>query len=143
MENFMDALSYCDLTDIGFTGLPYTYDNKRVASANVKVRLDRAIADTTWRDLFGDANLFHLVSSRSDHCPLLLQVKRERWDGNRMRSFRYEIMWELLQTLAEEIKIAWCSTPNRECLGGVMGALRCYIAGVKKILGKLPPNLKS
>jgi hypothetical protein len=64
MENFWDALSDCELTDIGFTGLPYTYDNKRVSSANVNVRLDRAIADTTWRDLFGDVNLLHLVSSQ-------------------------------------------------------------------------------
>jgi hypothetical protein len=94
MENFREGLSDCELTDIVFTGLPYTYDNKRVSSANVKVRLDRVVADTTWRDLFGDADLLHLVSSRSDHCPLLLQVKREQWDGNRTMIFCYEIMWE-------------------------------------------------
>jgi hypothetical protein len=72
MSLFRDALNDCDLVDLGFKGLPFTYDNGRGGAANVKVRLDRAIADTGWRNLFGDATLRHMVSSRSDHCPLLL-----------------------------------------------------------------------
>jgi hypothetical protein len=41
MADFCDTLFDCDLTDIGFSGLPYTYDNGRDGDANVKVRLDR------------------------------------------------------------------------------------------------------
>lgn len=70
MSNFRDVLADCDLTDLGFVGLPFTYKNGRAGAANVKVWLDRAVADTGWRDMFGDAKLHHLVSSRSDHCPL-------------------------------------------------------------------------
>jgi exonuclease III len=77
MVAFRDALADCELTDLGFTGLPYTYDNGRGENANVKVRLDRAVACPEWRDLFGDAVLHHLVSSRSDHCPLFLEIKKE------------------------------------------------------------------
>lgn len=77
MANFRDVLNDCDLTDLGFVGLPFTFDNGREGDANVKVRLDRAVADTNWRDLFTDATLHHLVSSRSDHCSLLLEIKKK------------------------------------------------------------------
>lgn len=123
MANFREALANCDLTDVGFVGLPYTYDNARAANANVKVRLDRALADTGWRDIFGDAKLHHLISSRSDQ--LVLEVRRESWERHKPRIFRYEIMWERLEMLATEVKQAWCSAPDRECLGGVMAALQC------------------
>jgi hypothetical protein len=42
MLDFREVLSHCDLYDIGFTGTPWTYDNKRQGDRNVKVRLDRA-----------------------------------------------------------------------------------------------------
>jgi endonuclease/exonuclease/phosphatase family metal-dependent hydrolase len=44
MEAFRDVLFDCNLTDLGFTGVPYTYDNRRHGRANVRVRLDRAVA---------------------------------------------------------------------------------------------------
>jgi hypothetical protein len=29
-------------------------------------------------------------------------------------------MWEQLESLAQEIKEAWCTAPNREGLGGIV-----------------------
>lgn len=43
MMDFREVLSHCDLHDLGFTGLPWTYDNKQEGNRNVKVRLDRAV----------------------------------------------------------------------------------------------------
>lgn len=124
MPAFRVVLADCDLTDLGFVGLPFTYDNGRDGNANVKVRLDRVVANTDWRDMFGEATLHHLVSSRFDHCPLLLEIKKEGCERHKPRIFRYEIMWEHLESLAEEIKIAWCTDPSREGLGGVVAALK-------------------
>ncbi len=45
MQSFRDTLQTCDLHDLGFKGVPFTYDNKRVGWNNVKVRLDHAVAD--------------------------------------------------------------------------------------------------
>lgn len=64
------------------------------------------------------------MSSRSDHCPLLLEIKKESWERHKTRIFRYEIMWERLESLAKEVKEAWCTAPDREGLGGVVHALR-------------------
>lgn len=123
MVAFRDVLADCGLTDLGFVGLPFTYDNGRDGNANVKVRLDRAMADSNWRDMFSAATLHHLVSSRSDHCPLLLEIKKESWERHKPRIFCYEIMWERLESLALEIKEAWCTAPNRDGLGGIANAL--------------------
>jgi hypothetical protein len=67
MLDFREVLSHCDLHDLGFVGLPWTYDNKQEGSRNVKVRFDRAVASPAWADSFPDAQLHHLTSSRSDH----------------------------------------------------------------------------
>jgi hypothetical protein len=44
MIAFRDTLEVCELVDLGFSGLPYTYDYKRHGQGNVKVRLHTAIA---------------------------------------------------------------------------------------------------
>jgi exonuclease III len=124
MINFREALADCELTDLGFSGRPYTYDNGRAGDSNVKVRLDRDVADPNWRDLFGNVKVLHLVSSRSDHCPILVEVVKEYWEHQNQRIFRYDIMWERLDSLAGEIKKAWCSQPSRECLGSIVVALK-------------------
>jgi endonuclease/exonuclease/phosphatase family metal-dependent hydrolase len=67
MEAFREVLFDCDLTDLGFSGVPYTYDNKRQGRANVRVRLDRATACPAWRDRFADTRVQHLTSPVSDH----------------------------------------------------------------------------
>jgi hypothetical protein len=48
-NEFRDALEFCNLSDLGFTCAPFTYDNGRLGAANVHVRLDRAVADSNWR----------------------------------------------------------------------------------------------
>ncbi|KAM0832036.1 hypothetical protein ACQ4PT_065146 [Festuca glaucescens] len=77
MAAFRDALMVCELKDLGFQGLPITYDNRRRGNANVKVRLDRAVADDRWRDIFSDATVIHLVTPCFDHFPLLVKLARE------------------------------------------------------------------
>jgi exonuclease III len=74
MMQFRNTLSYCNLYDLGFQGLPWTYDNKQKGDKNVRVRLDRAVACPAWFNLFPNYHVRHLVSSRSDHCPILIQL---------------------------------------------------------------------
>jgi hypothetical protein len=57
MDAFCEVLFDCNLTYLGFAGVPYTYDNKRQGRANVRVRLDRAVASSEWRDLFADSHV--------------------------------------------------------------------------------------
>jgi hypothetical protein len=62
--------------------------------------------------------------SRSDHCPELVELRRDAWENKGSRTFRYEIMLEHVETLSEEIKKVWCSTTDKENLGGLVYALQ-------------------
>ena len=45
MEGFHDAIEECRFEDLGYIGLPYTWDNRQQGGDNIKVRLDRALAN--------------------------------------------------------------------------------------------------
>lgn len=124
MEDFRNVLEDCDLHDLGFSGLPWTYDNKRGGHRNVKVRLDRVVAAPSWSNLFGAAAVQHLVSPCSDHCPILLRMYQENTEAKKSRIMRYEIMWEREKSLGVEIDAAWEAAGAKPCLGAVSKALK-------------------
>ncbi|XP_073360399.1 uncharacterized protein [Aegilops tauschii subsp. strangulata] len=106
MLAFRDALEICGLVDLGFKGVPFTYENKSSGAGNVKVRLDRAVAKNAWRNLFAFASVTHVPSPCSDHVALVL--KGEADPGPTVgRCRRYEVFWERDSTLPEVIKEAW------------------------------------
>ena len=124
MVAFRDTLLVCELKDLGFQGIPFTYDNGRRGNANVKVRLDRALADDRWRDIFTDASVVHLVTPCSDHCPILVKLDREAATGSVCKCRRYEIMWEREHALPEVISNAWQDCGPKSDLGEVNAALK-------------------
>ena len=60
MAKFRDVLSDCKLFDLGFRGPKWTYDNKQSGVDNVKVRIDRGVADQGWSSIFVSLNRTHL-----------------------------------------------------------------------------------
>lgn len=94
MQEFREVLPLCNLHDLGFVGLPWTYYDKREGGRNAKVRLDWAVASPEWMDMFVEARMRHLVSSPSDHCSLLLQIKARHLRCAKRKIKRYEIYWE-------------------------------------------------
>jgi hypothetical protein len=124
MAAFRDALMVCELKDLGFKGVPFTYDNGRRGNANVKVRLDRGLADDRWRDIFSDASVVHIVTPCSDHCALLIKLARESAKGPMRKCKRYEIMWEREHALPEVVANAWQDSGPKSDLGEINEALK-------------------
>ena len=95
MLDFRDVPKVCGLGDLGFAGLSYTFDNRRGGRANIKVRLDRVVANNPWRDIFAHARVEHLVAPSFDHLPILLRCALEEPNQAASRSCRqYEVMWD-------------------------------------------------
>jgi hypothetical protein len=44
MADFRHTLSHCEVHDLGFIGVPWTFDNKQQGGRNVKVILDNGVA---------------------------------------------------------------------------------------------------
>lgn len=91
MQSFQDVLQTRDLHDLGFSRVPYTCDNRREKRNNVRVRPNRALADEGWRKIFSNAQVLHLTSSRSDHCPILVNLCPESIRQERTKCVHYEI----------------------------------------------------
>lgn len=131
MMDFREVLSHYDLHDLGFSGLPWTYNNNQAGDRNVRVRLDRAVANTGWSDLFPDASILHLTSPQSDHKALLLSTQREG-RGKQPRIFRYEIMWEREEDLGIIIEKAWQKKNPGSDLGALAEALKIITKDLKE-----------
>ena len=81
--------------------------NKQQGARNVRARIDRGVASPCWMDMFKEATVTHITTSRSDHFPLLLCYSVQPLSKRGRRPFRYEHMWERDTTLYEEVRKAW------------------------------------
>jgi hypothetical protein len=88
MSNKADSLGFINMR---FVGNPFTWTNKRPARANVKERLDRALANADWRILFPNAKVKHFPIIKSDHAPILLLTQGDL--NNYPKPFRFEKTW--------------------------------------------------
>jgi hypothetical protein len=83
MEKFRSCLTDCRLVDLGYSGYPFTWDNKREGLANVQARLDRATANEKFLDMFPQTNVQHIITEESDHMALLIKVAADKGIANR------------------------------------------------------------
>ena len=82
MDNFIEAINFCDLRDIGFVGPKFTWIYQMADDTQLQERLDHALATSEWLDLFPAAKLYHQSTLASDPSMLLLRLmassKRKR-----------------------------------------------------------------
>lgn len=70
-------LSYVALVILVFQVCHTLNDDRRSSRAKVKVRLNRAVTNNQWHDLFLEVGVKHLVAPSSDHAPILLRCFAE------------------------------------------------------------------
>ena len=118
MENFLEVLLECNLFDLGFQGVPWTYNNKQEGDRNVKVRLDRAVACPQCSFLFPRCKVSHVLSSRSDHCPIIIHLLGDPKVGKITKHLSYESYWEREgMALDDQVKSCWTKGIHVEDLG--------------------------
>ncbi|KAK1364240.1 Endonuclease/exonuclease/phosphatase family protein [Heracleum sosnowskyi] len=92
IRGFQEVLDDCDLHDMELQGYPFTWERYPGTNKWVEIRLDRAIATSSWMHLFKDARLINLEVSTSDHSPILLVPMAI--DGlPRVRKQKFENAW--------------------------------------------------
>ncbi|XP_026383628.1 uncharacterized protein LOC113279138 [Papaver somniferum] len=68
------AIDQIGLIDIPFSGYPFTWCNNRTANIQVRVCLNRALANSSWFYKYKEALVYHLLPMGSDHSPILLHI---------------------------------------------------------------------
>ncbi|GMJ15348.1 hypothetical protein HRI_005204000 [Hibiscus trionum] len=110
MNDFLSALNDCDLTDLGYSGCWYTWEKGRLSTNNIRERIDRAVANSAWRDNFTNYHVQHLSHSISDHCPISIDTNFVRDSGSKNSSFRFNANWVLEEDIEEVIRKTWESS---------------------------------
>ena len=93
MEAFREVLGVCGLLDLGFVGQRYTWCNDRFGDQRTLIRLDRMVANDSWRDKFPKATVYHVSMATSNHCLLAFILKRSKSQRKRNKRFFFEAMW--------------------------------------------------
>jgi hypothetical protein len=95
INGFRQAVLDSGLSDIPVNGYPFTSFKHLGTARAVEERLDRALANNDWFNLFPIAKLKNLVAPASDHYPIFLESSPQvRYQSNQ-RHFRFENAWKL------------------------------------------------
>ena len=117
MDEFREVLEQCSLTDLGFLGYPFMWNNKRPGHANTKERLDRAVASVDWRAKFPRSMVTHLSSHASNHLPIILQTKSSKFHLARSNmGFKFEeswLLWEECEAVVGSMGSAMANVKER------------------------------
>jgi hypothetical protein len=104
MQMFRDALSSCNLSDMGFSGDIFTWRRGRI-----RERLDRVVANQGWRDKFPMAAVIHEDFWKSDHRPIMADT--EYFDAGQVRNNgtkkMFEAKWLLEESFDDIVGGAW------------------------------------
>jgi hypothetical protein len=86
-------VSDAGLVDIHWEGYPFTWFKSLGTERAVEEKLDRAMANNSWCNLFQNASVMCLTSTASDHYPLLLECDPKPVLYNSLKQFKFENAW--------------------------------------------------
>ena len=135
MAGFRETVDVCGLCDLGFKGVPWTFEKKVAGGSFSRTRLDRALASPAWCARYPLAEVQHLTTvATSDHLPILLRrspsLERSGRQGGKV--FRYEVAWESHKDFADTLKQNWGSAGE----GGTLSELQDKLTSVSGDLAR-------
>jgi exonuclease III len=111
LDRFKEALEFCELEDLGFSGDVFTWRNKQYREENyIHERLDRAVANGTWRERFPLVHVKNGDHFHSDHRPIVVSLQGHQRSGiprRGGRAFHFEASWLKEDNCEEVVKSAW------------------------------------
>lgn len=111
------------LHDLGFSGIPY-FQRWVEGSLECNGRAQLVCVDDAWNQIYPQAQVLHLVTSRSNHCPIGVQCHGALDRAHRPASARYEIFWERDTSLAYMLERAWGDWKPSDNLGSVPSSMK-------------------
>jgi hypothetical protein len=107
LEGFRNAISQCDLGDLGFRGPRFTSRNHQDSAAFNKERLDSAFTNRGWCDHYPGVMVEVLAVRSSDHNTLWVRFHPDRANRIGPQQFRFEASWNLDSECSKIIQRAW------------------------------------
>ncbi|XP_043703872.1 uncharacterized protein LOC122653966 [Telopea speciosissima] len=143
-DNFRNLIDQCNLMDLGSHGPRYTWNNRRAGNANIRIKLDHALANPEWGMLFEDAVVFVKAALKSDHNPLLVDTNGGKSNGP--RPFRFEAAWDWHPGCKDVVQQAWSNPIRESSVSNVsQRSSHCQYALTKwnhEVFGRIQVNIK-
>jgi hypothetical protein len=114
MEEFRDMVEYCQLSDLGFIGLKFTWTNGRGSAKFTKERLDRVMGNLEWCNLFRNCEVHIMETRSSNHKPMVVKLDEENRKNCARGAFRFEANWVLEEDYHEVVREAWGAGRSRQ-----------------------------
>ncbi|GMI75028.1 hypothetical protein like AT1G43760 [Hibiscus trionum] len=134
MNAFRAAMADCDLTDLGYSGRWYTWEKGRLARNNIRERLDRGMANSSWISIFPSHSVKHLSHTISDHCSILINTTDSSIARDVSLAFKFDANWILEGDVEGIIQSTW---------SGVEGDFMSKLSAVSLALKKWCRTLNS
>jgi len=93
MSRFRGVINQRGFSNLGFYGPPFSWFKNQSEDGRLKIRLDRALATTTWRQKFSEIVVQHLSTFASDHSMLALCITGKALLKIKQKIFCFEAMW--------------------------------------------------
>ncbi|KAL0350291.1 UNVERIFIED_CONTAM: hypothetical protein Sradi_4178300 [Sesamum radiatum] len=108
IRKFRRALTDCGLSDLGYSGEPFTWSNHHSSPGTIRERLDQACANWGWTQLFPNVSVLHLSANCSDHSALLVKLDgRPTLNLRGFRPWRFEAAWLQTEQCANIVADNW------------------------------------
>lgn len=125
MLKFRKAMIDADLSDMGFVGSKYIW-----YGPYTKERLDRGFQSQTWKLQFRCSRVITLPLSKSDHCPLLIEILKERIQRSKSQKlFCFDQNWYGRDDCLEIIQQEWATPLTCNALAQL--GSKCKAIGAK------------
>jgi endonuclease/exonuclease/phosphatase family metal-dependent hydrolase len=142
--SFRNTINHCDLHDLGYKGIIYTWTNRQPGEHLIKSRLDRLLATPSWIFNFPTYSNTHLTRYRSDHCPLLLDFSNlmpNRDNNQKHYGKKFEQIWTTNNHHSKIVEKAWQDKQGNihEKLHHTLNELHCW---GKTTFGVIPKRIR-
>ena len=130
MEGFRQVVHACGFQDMGFEGPKFTWSNRRSKEERIRLRLDRVLATTKWKEKYRDAKVLHAVESTSNHYAIILTNQQVRC-RHKTRRFHFEATWVRHEKCREIIQDSWKDQAGLQSSSELVRALKICAEGLK------------
>lgn len=95
-----------------FHGSNFTWSNNQLGEQHIKVRLDIAVCNAKFQEIFRNVQVLHLDPIGSDHCPILINLL---FDEKRTpRCFKFEKRWVDHPDFKDIVTEGWYRMENED-----------------------------
>jgi hypothetical protein len=117
INGFREAVSDAGLVDIHWEGYNFTWFKSLGTERAIEEKLDRAMANNTWCNLFQNAKVRCLTTTASDHYPLLLECDPKPVLHSSLKPFKFENAWLVEEEINQFMQQQWQKYNNMDITG--------------------------